>query len=287
MDKSQAHRERSARAYLEACELDVVALKPGNVGVHAPGHRMVADDFRKSASASVAALLAPGLGVGERIEAAVNATQDAVGINTNLGILLLCAPIAQAISDTPDGGSDQTHKSSVESVLDALSIADAEHTFAAIRRANPAGLGASERHDVHAPASVTLLEAMRVAAPRDTIARQYASGYVDVWEIGVRTFDRALHAGFSLAWATTAVFLAFLARYPDSHVQRKLGGSEASALQSQALGFLGPAGWHDDLPDTHEQLLQWDSELKSRGVNPGTSADLTVATLFLGLLREL
>jgi triphosphoribosyl-dephospho-CoA synthase len=31
-------------------------------------------------------------------------------------------------------------------------------------------------------------------------------------------------------------------------------------------------------------LIEWDGELKARGLNPGTTADLTVATLFLAFL---
>lgn len=283
--KESALQARVAQAYIQACELDVVAIKPGNVSVVSPGHRMTHEDFLRSAVASVKAINAAQTSVGERIHHAIISTQQAVATNTNLGIVLLCAPIAHAVLDREATMPREDQRRRVAAVLEDLTVADADHAFQAIRLANPAGLGSSDQHDVRAAASVTLLEAMRVAAPRDSIARQYATGYADIWDAGVATLDRALHAGFSLPWATTAVFLSFLASYPDSHVQRKLGGPEAQALQQQALRFLGSDGWRGDLPETHASLQAWDADLKSRGINPGTSADLTVATLFMGLLR--
>lgn len=280
----EALQERATRAYLQACELDVLALKPGNVGVHAPGHRMVVEDFQASAQASASTLCAIGATVGGRIEGAVSATKSAVGTNTNLGIVLLCAPIIHAhLSAQPH--QTQPLREQIRATLVSLSVDDAHRAFAAIRIANPAGLGRSDQHDVHAPVTGTLLDAMRIAAPRDTIATQYVSAYADIWEVGLPVLDRALHANWSWPWAAAAVFLSFLARYPDSHVQRKLGGPEAKRLQAEAARFLGPQGWRDDLPEAQAELLAWDSDLKTQGVNPGTAADLTVATLLVGLLR--
>ncbi len=70
--------------------------KPGNVSLHSAGHDMRAQQFLDSARASAPALFDPRAGVGARIEAAVRATRAVAGCNTNLGILLLCAPLARA-----------------------------------------------------------------------------------------------------------------------------------------------------------------------------------------------
>ncbi len=82
-----------AEAYLAACRAELAAIKPGNVHVHAAGHRMSVADFEASAALSAPPLTAPGARVGARIEAAVAATRAGVGQNTNLGIVLLCAPL--------------------------------------------------------------------------------------------------------------------------------------------------------------------------------------------------
>ncbi len=260
-------------AFIDACLLDVTAVKPGNVGLHGDGHGMRVEDFVRSARAAAPEIARPGLSVGERISRAISATHDAVGTNTNLGIVLLAAPMAQAAL---------TAGASLATVLEALTIEDAELAFGAIRLANPGGLGHSPRHDVHAPAQVTLLDAMREAAPRDRIALQYRDRFVDVLGTGRVALTSARQRGFDWCRTATAVFLAFLARYTDSHVERKLGRSEAGALQ-EAAALQGL--WEQGAPGHDGELARWDRALKSRGINPGTSADLTVATLFASFLE--
>ncbi|MBX9629513.1 MAG: triphosphoribosyl-dephospho-CoA synthase [Burkholderiales bacterium] len=263
-----------ARAFVDACLLDMSALKPGNVGFHGAGHGMSVAQFIASARAAAPALAAPRSSVGQRILGAIEATQAAVGTNTNLGIVLLAAPLAHAAL-SPGGNLAET--------LAALTVDDAEQTFAAIRLARPGGLGHSDRHDVHAPAQVTLLEAMREAAPRDFIAAQYAGGYADVLGTGHAALAAGRMRGLDWRQSTTEVFLAFLSRYPDSHVLRKLGPGCAVALREEAARVVCDASSSRAF---QARLCSWDGNLKARGINPGTSADLTVATLFAGLLGD-
>ena len=85
-----------AAAFKAACLDELDAPKPGNVHAFADGHRMTAAQFEASAAAAAAPIAQAGARVGVRIEAAVVATFAAVGVNTNLGIILLCAPLAAA-----------------------------------------------------------------------------------------------------------------------------------------------------------------------------------------------
>ena len=87
---------RIAEAYIAACLLELDALKPGNVHRHAEGHGMTVADFERSAEVSAPALARTGASVGSRVLEAVEATRAAVGQNTNLGIVLLAAPLAAA-----------------------------------------------------------------------------------------------------------------------------------------------------------------------------------------------
>lgn len=263
-----------ARAFVDACILDVSAIKPGNVGFHGAGHGLSAAQFITSARAAATALAAPDSTVGQRILGAIEATRAAVGTNTNLGIVLLAAPLAH---DALGAGS------TLATTLAGLTIDDTERAFAAIRLARPAGLGRSDRHDVHAPARVPLLEAMREAAPRDRIAAQYAGGYADVLGVGSAVLAAARARNLDWRQSATEVFLAFLSRYPDSHVLRKLGPGCAEALREEAARVVRDARGGRAF---QARLCSWDGELKARGINPGTSADLTVATLFAGLLDD-
>jgi triphosphoribosyl-dephospho-CoA synthase len=271
--------ERGRAAFLRACRLDVEVRKPGNVSVASPGHRMHAQLFIASAEAAQHALFEPGRSVGQRIEAAVSATLDAAGCNTNLGIVLLAAPIALALEREPQARSAPTLRAALSSVLRTLDADDARAVYRAIARANPGGLGRSEQQDVaHAP-SVDLRSAMALAAHRDSIARQYAGDGADLFEVGLPAFLAAA----TPAAAVQQAYLAFLGRWPDSHIVRKLGESTAHSVMQQARGWLERARRGECL-DSSEAFAAWDAQLKAAGINPGTSADLTVATTMLASL---
>jgi triphosphoribosyl-dephospho-CoA synthase len=118
---------------------------------------------------------------------------------------------------------------------------------------------------------------MRLAADRDRIARQYATGYADVFAIGLPRLEEESRRGTEPEWATTLVYLDFLTAFADSHIARKFGLATAEAVRQEADQL------RRSLPPRFEEafdrLLEFDRSLKARGLNPGTSADLTVATL--------
>jgi len=264
-----------AKLFKDACLAELTALKPGNVHVFADGHGMVVEDFLKSADAAAVPISQRGIGVGSRILAAMQATWQAVACNTNLGILLLSAPLLQAgLSATGSG-----FRSALQQVLLELTIDDASQAYQAIRLASPAGLGDSASHDVNRQADVSLLEAMRFSAERDLIARQYINNYADIFEVGIPAYQQALHRWKNPAWATSALYLTYLSRYPDSHIARKYGASTAQQVTAEAAGHLQVFEAQENPKDYQRALLGFDASLKERRINPGTCADLTVATL--------
>ena len=271
-----------AAAYLEACLAELDAPKPGNVHRFAPGHRMEVKDFIRSAEASAAPIAAKGERIGIRVRAAVEATLSAVQQNTNLGIILLCAPLAAA-AEAPDAAL----RPALARVLDGLDRADAQDVFFAIAVANPGGLGRAPRHDVNAPATVTLREAMAEAADRDRIARQYVTTYEDVFSLGLPALATARRRRSDARWSTLAVYLTFLAAMLDTHVVRKFDLGTAEAVRREAVDWRDAFETARDPAGIAEGLLGWDGELKSRGINPGTTADLTVATLFASSLSAI
>jgi triphosphoribosyl-dephospho-CoA synthase len=273
-----------ADAYIEACRIELQALKPGNVHVLADGHRMTVADFEASALASAAAIADRSLSVGARILEAVRRTAAAVHSNTNLGIVLLCAPLAAAAGELPIAPA--TLRRRVQEVLSGLDVDDAEAVFSAIRLASPAGLGDSAEHDVRQPARTSLLHAMAIAAPRDRIAAQYAGGFRDVFELGLVRLERGLARWGDIRWAASSAYLGLLAAFEDSHVARKLGPAVAERVRRDAAPLdVALLRQHDPVSLT-VALLDFDTRLKQDGINPGTSADLTVASLFVHLLSR-
>jgi triphosphoribosyl-dephospho-CoA synthase len=265
-----------ADAFIAACFDELEAPKPGNVHVYSDGHRMTTADFRRSAEAAATPIARAGASVGERILRAIEATRAAVSDNTNLGIVLLCAPLARAAERSTGSLREATAK-----VLASLDRKDADLAFRAIALAAPAGLGRVATHDVFEPASVSLLEAMAPAAARDLIARQYVSGFADIFDLGRSTFEAADRRwGDDLKGATLAVYLGFLAAFPDTHIERKFGREVALSVQQEAKPLNEAAQKASDPALIFSACLTFDARLKARGLNPGATADLTVATLF-------
>lgn len=286
--------EHAKACFLRACALDVAVRKPGNVSLASAGHGMRAEVFIASAQAAAGPLFRAGARVGERIEAAVAATWEVAGCNTNLGILLLCAPIALAVERFPDAASAPSAlRQAIEAVLADLNLADAEGAYRAIARARPGGLGVASDQDVRQAPSIDLRAAMALAADRDSIARQYRDGYVELLDIGLAT----LGSGFSLmATSTTAfasaedtaavqrLYLTLLSRFADSHIVRIHGEALAHIVMAVAQAWLARADSAAQI-DVAPEFAAWDAALKADRVNPGTTADLTVATLLMaGLL---
>lgn len=270
-----------AAAFVAACRDELAAPKPGNVHVFADGHRMAVADFMRSADVAATPLTEPGARVGQRILGAVEATRASVGTNTNLGIILLCAPLAAAAEI-----ATMDLRAVVADVLENLDIADANLTFQAIALAAPGGLGHAEQHDVRAPATVTLSQAMAEAAGRDRIAHQFSSGFADIFDRGLSRLDAAVRRWHDPKWATLAVYLGFLAAFPDSHIARKYGIVAAEDVRRGAAKFEHRLDAAEEPDALLGDLLAWDRELKASGLNPGTTADLTVATLFARRLNE-
>ena len=270
---------RARTAFLRACRLDVETRKPGNVSVASAGHGMTSAQFIASAGAAAAGLFTPHARVGARILDAVRRTFDAAGCNTNLGIVLLAAPLCAALErfDANEPVDAARWHRATERVLAELDIDDARLAYRAIALANPGGLGDAPEQPVHAPPTVTLRAAMTLAADRDSIARQYENGFADVFcaagPVTASTEHRAM----------LDAFLAFLSGWPDSHIVRKQGAAVAQSVTRDAARHR--ANWRlAGSPVESPALDDWDAELKARGINPGTSADLAVATLFAGLV---
>jgi triphosphoribosyl-dephospho-CoA synthase len=249
--------ERIAAAFTASCRDELGAPKPGNVYLLSPAGRKTPEDFLRSAEAAAAPLTIPGARVGRRIFNAVGATRATVGSNTNLGIILLCAPLAAAAETK---ATDL--RGAVTRVLRDLDVADAQLAFRAIVAAAPGGLGRAERHDVFGPANVTLRAAMAEAAHRDRVARQYASDFDDVFTLGEPVLEVALARGTERKWATLSVFLGFLSAFADSHIVREHGADVAEEVRHAASQLRQRLDAARDPTEVMPELLAYDRSLK-------------------------
>ena len=277
--------EVAAAAQL-ACLLEASAPKPGNVS---PG-RHFADTRYEDFLASAAAVGEPLAGadsrpVGATVRLAIEATRRWTNANTNLGIVLLLTPLARAAIGSPDAASAGLRET-LRRVLDATTVEDARDVYAAIRLASPGGLGKADSQDVAGEPDVTLLAAMRLAAHRDGIAREYASAFEVTFEIAAPALEQARRDGLSWDDAIVETFLSVLAVNPDTHVARRAGAAAAEEVSEHARRTLAAGGVRSD--GGRRAIEAMDRGLRDpRNLrNPGTTADLTTAGIFVELMRS-
>jgi triphosphoribosyl-dephospho-CoA synthase len=263
-----------------ACVLEASAEKPGNI---TPSHDFDDTSYEDMLRSGIA--LGPELGragergVGETVLAAVRASRDVAGANTNLGIALLLAPLAR----TALGGGPLRER--LGEVLRALTIDDARDAYAAIRLAGAGGLDEPVDHDVRDEPRVTLREAMAAAAHRDTIAAEYVNDYAVTFELGVPALAEALRVGVRARDAIVELALRLLATIPDTLIARKRGADAAARVAEGARQVLVAGGVRSARGRT--ALAEFDASLRRDGnaLNPGTTADLVTAVLFVALLE--
>jgi len=271
-----------AQAAQIACLLEVSAPKPGNVNRYADFEDARFEDFLLSAVAIGPAIeMAATASVGQAILQAVRDTRSLVNTNTNLGTVLLAIPLSKAYHR---GGRNL--RKELQAVLDRLTVEDARQVYVAIRMAQPGGLGRVEQGDISQEPTLSLQQAMALASERDTIAREYCTGYAITFEIGLPTLLSARRTGADLSTAIVQTFITLLAQVPDTLIQRKRGAEVARWVSNRARQVLDLGGAMTKAG--RAALCQLDNELRDarHTLNPGTTADLTATVVFLALLEK-
>jgi len=270
-----------ATAVQLACLLEASAPKPGNVSPGRDFHDTRYADFLASAAAIGPAFRTAGSRpLGRTILLAIEATRRWSEANTNLGIILLCAPLARAALDAPT----RPFRDRVREVLASTTVEDARQVYAAIRLAAPGGLGSAAEQDVHAEPTIPLTAAMALAAPRDAVAAEYATAFERTFTTGAPAVTAALEAGLGWADVVVQAFLTLLATYPDTLITRKLGASTAEEVRCEAARALDAGGVRSD--GGRAALDRFDASLRDprNRRNPGATADLTAAALLVVIL---
>ena len=174
-------------------------------------------------------------------------------------------------------------RAGVREVLSNTTVEDAARVYEAIRLAAPGGLGRAKEQDVAGVPTLPLRDVMALAADRDLIARQYATDFADVFDLGVPALLDGFRQLGRVELAIQHCQLAWLAHHPDSLVLRKRGPAVAAEAGRRARGVLGRGG----LASTEGRAAydEFDRWLRADGHarNPGTTADLVAACLFVAL----
>ena len=270
-------------AFEYSCKLDVFSIKPGNVSYNNPGYNMTHKDFLQSSMACSDIICEKGMDIGTKIYESVKSSVDVVGCNTNLGIILLCTPIVQSLY------LDEKHRFSRENLKKTILDIDHKQTkkiYEAINIANAGGMGEKDEYDIKKSGNCNfkLYEAMKYASSYDDIANEYYCFFDNIinnispfWRICFNKMNNDESA-------TTATFLSLLSKRPDSLIARKYGVMKAKNVSEQVKSLANEYCELKNPKILNKKLLLLDSELKIQGLNPGTTADVVVASIFFNRL---
>ena len=224
--------------------------------------------------------------LGKYILQAVAETDKWIKNNTNLGIVMMITPIAvaAAISDSFDD-----IRENVKVVMGNTSVDDACDLYDAINIADAGGMGDQDEYDVASDNAKqelrdnnqTMYDVLKISAPWDMLAREMTSDMPAVFEIGYPTYHE-LTQEKSKNEACVLTFLTILSQVPDTLISRKYGSDEALKVSMMVRDLLNLR----DEPDFAEKLKEFDDFLFKNKLNPGTTADLTAASIFVSYLKS-
>jgi triphosphoribosyl-dephospho-CoA synthase len=287
---------------------EVSSNKPGNVNlvVGFEGTRVehflasavaAAPSFEAAARRGIAVLdgklNVSEVGVGQLMKTCV-ADIDAWqrGGNTLLGTVMLFIPLAAAAGMTPQnekGDFDLPKlRENLKTVVEATTPQDAVYLYEAIAIAKPSGLNDAPDLSVTDADSkarlikenVSLFKVFQIAAGYDDICYEWVNNFPITFDTAYPYMKEKLKTK-CLNTAIIHTFLKVLAERPDTFISRKVGLEKTLEVSKEAAKVLELGGVNT--PQGKEGILLFDKHLREWGnsYNPGTTADITAATLAL------
>ncbi|MGP3668105.1 MAG: triphosphoribosyl-dephospho-CoA synthase [Candidatus Bathyarchaeota archaeon] len=241
--------------------------------------------------------------IGKHIMEAITSTRSLhSGGNTNLGVVTLLAPTIVSVAIT---GYGYQHKldinflsNNVKKVVKSTTVRDAINFYKAVREAKAGGLGRVVNcriPDVGNPdslkilqnRSITLYDVMRFCSKWDSICSEWVTGMQISSQIGYPTIKEVYNKTGDLNKAIVQCFLTILATRVDSLIARKNGLKTAKKVTEKAKKVLSVGGILTK--NGINEIRRLDKELRTpdNRLNPGTTADLTVNSIFMSLLDNI
>lgn len=295
--------------------------KPGNVHRTADFDDLRFEDFlsssialgppmrrvaRRGLAASKGRVPLSRIRIGEAIKDAVDeTTRWQKGGNTHLGTILLFVPLAAAAGLCGSIGaiSPLSLRHNVGKVVGATTNEDAANTFETIAKTTPQTLGRlsdntapdlkARRRSVQ---RITLLDAMRHSSRWDGVASEWATSFEKVFAVGYPELLEVFGETRDVNVATVHTFLFLLSRFSDTFMARKIGLRRTPYIEEAVKIGVEETSWVAESAKEALRLgglttreggaliLGLDGRLRGSGLNPGTTADLTGASLMVALL---
>lgn len=269
---------RTAQRAQLALLLEVAGTpKPGNVDRCREYPELRFEHFLAGAVGAYDGLAdaAHGEPIGMAFETAVGGMSDQDGGNTQFGALLLLVPLVRAASLNRLSTAGVTDVVTGTTVQDAVSFFRAFDYVAVSVNPPPEELADLDvrQGSAAAPAvvdrGVSLYDVMELSADGDGVAREWVTGFSRSFEAA----ERILAGDGSVPTRASRAFLQVLAAEPDTFIETQHDAETARDASARAQAVLDGEGSADDLAEV----------FVANGINPGTSADLVAAGLYIAL----
>ena len=259
--------------------------KPGNIDRVHDFEDTTYEHFLASAVASYpvfeeASKAKEGLGKFIR-KATEESTKWQKGGNTHFGAFLLLIPLVMA------AGCSKRYEEIKENAIQIIRESTHEDTIEFYKAFQNASVKVKEVTDLDVydessfeqikQENLTFYDIMKISSDYDTISKELISGYEISFKYAKVIVDKAGEMGLNDAIVHT--YLEILSEQPDYFIEVKFGKEKANEVSIRALKLL--KSW--DM----EEIKSFDEQLIKEKINPGSTADLIISSLFLAFLLGL
>ena len=204
-----------------------------------------------------------------------------IGGNTHFGTFLLLIPLIMAAgqSESYEGVKDNANR-----IMRETTAQDAVDMYKVFNSTDIKVKDVDDL-DVYNPSSLekikrkglTLYDIMRRSAPYDLISRELIGGFERSFKYTSIMKEKVCEMDIndSIVWT----YLTALSEEPDTFIAIKFDDEKAEFVSKEAFEILNDFN--------EEKIREFDERLIRDGVNPGSTADLIAAAIFLALLDGL
>lgn len=228
-----------------------------------------------------------GMGVGELIRrGAEESVKWQRGGNTHFGALLLLIPLTMAAGACMSYDMEELKRKAKEIMLNT-SVDDAVEVYKAFPEAKVKVRRAVPELDVMDESSITeirekklsLYEILTISASYDLISLELVGGFEKTFRYASLIKDFAEEER-SINDAITHAYLRLLSEEEDTFVTMEFGTEKSKYVKEKAKGIVN-RGYE------LKEIEEFDEELIREGINPGSTADIMAAALFITILGGL
>lgn len=223
-------------------------------------------------------------GVGALIrEAVAESGKWQKGGNTHFGAFLLLIPLVMAAGRCAKITSLQWH---ARRVLRETTVEDAVEFYKAFSEAKvkvkpveELDLGDTASIDKIKAQGLTLFNLMEISSSYDIIAEEWTNGFERSFECAASIRNKLKKHGINDAVVLT--FMELLSSNKDTFIQTKFDRKKAEEVSMQAKEILQKG----DIEGIRNDIRSFDEILLKDGINPGSTADIIIAGLFVSLFE--